>query len=246
MKKIILSVTMLAIAASTVFVACNKGEEVKSKETVSGTTKNLQKVDSVMLPPSATIESIVPIPMTDVGLTGCLSCYDNWISTWLSSLSPEALKVVFDDYPFLKGYVIKFGQKVNGYDVSILITHNTQTGEDLSLIRKTKGTVDENNKLTGEYVLAEMNGTEILHNTYVAGVRTNEINNLDNWVENPSVWPCARPANDSYFGHCTRAQFNAAYQHAKSECEADWQCDFLCSFHPCAVSYLASAMIDCW
>jgi hypothetical protein len=242
MRKIILGLTILAIAATSVFVACKKGDEKKESQTK-------QPVQTLMkdVPHKAVIKGSTVIPMTDSGLLGCLSCYQGWISNWISTLSPEALKVVFEDFPFLNGYIINFGQKVGGYDVSVLMVRNTETGEDFSLIRKTKGALDENNKLTGEFVLAEMNGTEILHNTYVAGIRTIEINHLDEWVENPSVMPCAAPAGaDKYFGHCTRAQFNAAYNRAKNECESDWQCDFLCSFHPCKIVYIASAMMDCW
>jgi len=44
---------------------------------------------------------------------------------------------------------------------------------------------------------------------------------------------------------CTEEQFNANYQAAKSSCEGDWQCDVSCSFNPCALSYLASAVIAC-
>lgn len=244
MKKMILGVAMIAIAATSVFVACKKGDEKKESQT-------MQPVQTLMKDEShkAVIKGSTVIPMTDPDLLGCLSCYQGWIGNWLSTLSPEALKVVFEDFPFLKGYVIDFGQKLNGYDVSILMVRNSENGEDFSLIRKTKGAYNENNKFTGEVVFAEMNGTEILHNTYVAGVRTNEVNHLDEWVENPSVLPCAAPTgsgSDKYFGHCTRSQFNAAYNRAKNECESDWQCDFLCSFHPCKIVYIASAMMDCW
>lgn len=236
MKKLILGLSLLAIAATITFVACKKDEVKQKIVTKSKTTNALMKEEALI----AVIETTTSIPMTDPGLLGCISCYNSWISDWLSTLSPEALKIVFEDYPFLEGYVIKFGQKVNGYDVSILITHNSITGEDLSLIRKTKGTLDADNKLTGEFVLAEMNGTEILHNTYVGGVRTNEINNLNVWQDNPSVLPCAAPSGSEgkFFGKCTRSQFNAAYNKAKSACEADWQCDLACSFNPCAIIYL--------
>lgn len=44
---------------------------------------------------------------------------------------------------------------------------------------------------------------------------------------------------------CTKEQFNSHYQKAKNECESDWQCDFACSFNPCAIAYAVKAVSMC-
>lgn len=44
---------------------------------------------------------------------------------------------------------------------------------------------------------------------------------------------------------CTKAEFNAFYQAAKKECEANWICDVACSVNPCFISYLAFAVGKC-
>ena len=44
---------------------------------------------------------------------------------------------------------------------------------------------------------------------------------------------------------CTQKQFDAYYQQAKKECSDDTLCDFVCTFNPCAISYLAFAVIKC-
>jgi hypothetical protein len=44
---------------------------------------------------------------------------------------------------------------------------------------------------------------------------------------------------------CTSADFNCEYQAAKDTCEREWDCDFACSFNPCAIAYVAVAIIAC-
>ena len=44
---------------------------------------------------------------------------------------------------------------------------------------------------------------------------------------------------------CTDEQFNATYQAAKAECEGQWDCDFACSFNPCAIAYFFTAVMAC-
>jgi len=170
-----------------------------------------------------------------------------WVSFAVpSSLSPEAQQIIFNDFPWLKGYFIDIQTKYQGWDMEVYIVKNNEENVNMSLPQKHNGSF-LNGKYSGEYVLQDIStGIEILHNTYVDGVRTIEVDNFTTWV-NQTPTQCQVGNQDKrYFGHCTYGQFNAIYQKAKADCESDFMCDLACSFNPCRIVYIASAMHSCW
>lgn len=243
MKRKILFIALVAACSTAIFLSCKKNNEIVAA--VSPKTESLVKTPATRTSARNTdVQSlrmvIKPTTFENRSLRDALGCFPD-LQSWLASLSPDVKEALFEDYPWLKGYVIDLPELIDNYHTSVLITANEEGS--VGIIRKWKGNII-NGKFTGELLLTDLENKTILHNQYEGGIRISENDKFNDWVEN-GVGCKPNAGSGAYFGHCTRAQFNAAYQRAKSECEGDFVCDVACSFNPCWVMYLTSAMIDC-
>lgn len=247
MKKRILFFIAATTLSVAVFVSCKKDKDINSADPVTRTEqlsgKTAQKgVSSSSFGGEQLHMNFETASLANPDLRNAFGCFPG-LQDWLSSLSPEVLAALFEDYPWLKGYVINVSELIENYHTSVFVVVDGETDMSVGIIRKWKGTT-ENGKFTGELLLTDLSNNLILQNQYSEGKRISEKDNFNDWVEN-GVACKPNAGGGNFFGHCTRAQFNAAYQHAKNECESDFLCDIACSLNPCWISYLASAMIDC-
>jgi hypothetical protein len=238
MKKIIFLVATIFLGIVTSFVGCKKEVNVETKKNEQNQKKLVKSYNFTHLNFTEKKETINAFEINNA-----FECNDNLLKI-LKELDPSVLQILFTDYPELKAYFIKLSRKYENYDTEVIILKNEKTHVNEVLLQKHLGSYT-NGLYTGTYILEDViTGFEILHNKYENGKNIYEINHFIEWSNNTTT--CKPNASELYFRNCTRAQFNAAYQQAKFNCESDFVCDLACSFNPCAISYIASAMIHCW
>ena len=177
----------------------------------------------------------------------------NLVKSFLSSESiPDSLidftktilyAVKFKGYKNLIGLQIKFiNVGLDEKDVFFVIDTLSQT--HLSLVREKSG-FKKGNNYPETVKFSSLNGRLVTNDNFngealVSSPKTDFNNGLHFTDPNTIL---SIKSNRGWL--CTEEQFNAFYQEAKKKCSDDWLCDFACTFNPCAISYIAYAVVKC-
>lgn len=145
--------------------------------------------------------------------------------------------VSFSDKSIL-GFIIKI-DNLGEYSRDLMTVYNVDEPEKFTTLLR-------------ESTVENMNGEVIWYTaTYD---RLNEMTITDSKISHFRIYTSDKPVSlkNARFSavqgcswHCTTQEFNREYQAAKDKCERDWECDFACSFNPCAIAYLAAATAAC-
>ena len=148
-------------------------------------------------------------------------------------------KVIFKGLPDLLGLQVNFLNDTSEIK-DLFFVYESKSKTHLSLFRFLSK-MNQSSFGTGNIIFKDLSGNELFNDQYVNNkivfkqqIRSFEFPpiNLEN-NRSTALW------------NCTKAQFDNFYREAKKTCEEDTFCDFACSFNPCAISYLAFAVLKC-
>lgn len=152
-------------------------------------------------------------------------------------------KVKFDKFSDLLGIQIEFENKGDTTkDLFFVVDQVSKT--HLSVMREKAGFENNSN---GSLIFKDAGGA-ILDASFFENNRliNKDILNIDNPMNEKISLIAPAPANKNNMGwSCSQKQLNNYYKAAKKSCEEDVLCDVVCSFNPCAISYLAYAVGKC-
>ncbi len=158
----------------------------------------------------------------------------------VTDLNIEDVQTVSFSKSSLKGLIIRIKDE-NGFKREIMSVYNTENERFATLLRESN-VKSKNGVYNGEINWYSADKSKLNEMT----ITNNKISKYQLYTSGRFDIRNARFASvNSCTWQCTNADFNCEYDQAKSTCESDWQCDFACSFNPCAIAYLASAIIAC-
>lgn len=150
-------------------------------------------------------------------------------------------KVTFDRFENLVGLqIILESESDTSKDLFFVIDKQTQT--HLTILREKIGFKHENKG----FIVFKSTSGNIMHENYFENnkiVKNKIIRNIESNINKSLVASIDGLATLKW--SCTQTQFDNYYKEAKKRCEDDTLCDFVCSFNPCAISYLAYAVGAC-
>lgn len=151
--------------------------------------------------------------------------------------------IKFKGYPTLVGIHIKFDPLLSVTKDIFSVTERVSNNH-LVVMREKIG-FEKKGLNTGRIIFKSIEGAELsndsIKNTFIIksslhtslGYVNQQNNQIGFSIKSNKVW------------NCTETQFAAFYEEAKKTCANDWLCDFACTFNPCAISYIAYAVIKC-
>ncbi len=149
----------------------------------------------------------------------------------------------FKGYKNLIGLQIKF---INAglFEKDIFFVIDTLSQTHLSLIRE-KSDFQKGNDYPATVKFSSLNGRLVTNDSFIGETIVSSpkiyFNNGLQFTDPNTI--LSIKSNRGWL--CTEEQFNAFYQEAKKKCSDDWLCDFACTFNPCAISYIAYAVVKC-
>lgn len=146
----------------------------------------------------------------------------------IESENTDLTKVQFKDYPELTGVQISLFSDNSFTQRDLLSIYDSKSKTRFTLIREIEGFC---NNETGSITFRSPDDKFILSTHYKDGINISEYNSMQKTADKAM--------------NCTYDEFGEFYFAAKEECESDWLCDLACSFNPCSIAYLASAVIEC-
>ncbi len=237
MKKIMKSrvTKMTFILITFLSISCQK--EISIKEELLD-SRQLKSIHSVV----PEIGSYTPITKRDE-LVGLFLMSESILETQIDFSQVKLFKVKFKGYRTLVGLQIKYID-IQYEEKDIFFVMDTSSGTHFSVIREKIG-FDNGNNNPGIVKFSSLSGRLITNDSFMGEssvlIPRMKINYGLN-ITNPNSMLSIK-SNRAWL--CTEEQFNAFYQEAKKKCSDDWLCDFACTFNPCAISYVAYAVIKC-
>jgi hypothetical protein len=230
MKKLA-KISILLTILSIVSISCNKNEF----EDIPTSDSKIEKV------------SVKEIKLVNTQFKN----FDNFLKSEsykivkanITDLKIESVQAVSFNEKSIFGFIIKIDDS-NGYSRDLMAIYNEDEPEEFTTMLRESSIKNIDEKINGDVIWRTA--------TYD---KLNEITITNNKVSHFKLYTPDKPfssknarfaATQSCKWTCTNAQFNAAYQKAKDDCEKDWYCDAMCTFNPCVIAYLAVATDQCY
>lgn len=137
------------------------------------------------------------------------------------------------------GLVIKLSPN-NGFERDIMVTYNKTFSNGFYALVREHNISSTKGKNSGEISWYTL-GHAMINKMKISENRVVDFKTYDPQIVSKS----SRTQAWVIQWVCTNSQFNTYYQYAKNLCEDNWNCDLVCNFAPCGITYAAWASAKC-
>ncbi|NBB31959.1 hypothetical protein [Cellulophaga sp. BC115SP] len=160
----------------------------------------------------------------------------------LGQININTVQSVTFDNPQLNGYIINITDQ-NDFKRDIMTVYKAESPNTFTSLIRESNIINNNGKYNGDVKWYNAAYEKINEMT----IKDNRISHFQLYTSGNrfSIKGAKFASIKRCVWQCTSEDFNCEYQNAKNTCESDALCDFACSFNPCAVTYVAAAVIAC-